>query len=316
MRRSTTASKRHVAVLSAMSGLVLTSGLLAGCSGGNSDDAGLTGELSKVQVSGDLGQTPEVTFETPLSFETAEAQVETEGDGAELTADDYAMLDYAIFSGDDGTAIGSTWDDGAPDVIPLKGLDDTFDPLIDVLVGAKTGTRVVFAMPGTEATETTPADPSSVWVIEVDAVVNPKASGEAVDPVEGLPTVTLDDAGVPSIEMPSDFTEPTDLVAQPLIVGDGPAVESGQTVIVQYSGWLVDGTQFDSSWSAGYPFSTTIGEGSVIAGWDQGLVGQTVGSQILLVVPGDLAYGESGSGDTIPPNATLVFVIDILAAVD
>ena len=73
-----------------------------------------------------------------------------------------------------------------------------------------------------------------------------------------------------------------------------------------------DGTEFDSSWG-GTPFQTTIGAGMVIAGWDQGLVGKTVGSQVLLVIPADLGYGAAGSG-SIPGGATLVFVVDVLAA--
>ena len=71
---------------------------------------------------------------------------------------------------------------------------------------------------------------------------------------------------------------------------------------------------FDSSWETGAPATFGIGNGAVIVGWDEGLVGRTIGSQILLVVPPDKGYGDQGSGETIPPGATLVFVIDILDA--
>ncbi len=106
---------------------------------------------------------------------------------------------------------------------------------------------------------------------------------------------------------------PTELVVQPLITGTGPAVESGQNVTFQYSGWLWDGTPFDSSWENGSPFTTTIGAGQVIQGWDQGLVGQPVGSQVLLVIPPALGYGDTEQG-AIPAGSTLVFVVDILDA--
>ena len=140
-----------------------------------------------------------------------------------------------------------------------------------------------------------------------------RAEGTPVEPAPGLPVVTLAETGEPSIDA-AGVAEPTELVVQPLITGAGAPVESGQTVTFHYSGWLLDGTPFDSSWANGAPFTTRIGTGDVIAGWDQGLVGQTVGSQVLLVIPGDLAYGPAGRAPVIPPDATLIFVVDILSA--
>jgi FKBP-type peptidyl-prolyl cis-trans isomerase len=104
------------------------------------------------------------------------------------------------------------------------------------------------------------------------------------------------------------------LVAQPLIKGDGIVVAEGQTVIVHYTGWLWDGAMFDSSWNRGSPATITLETGQLIDGWVQGLVGQTVGSQVLLIVPPELAYGDTTQG-SIPAGSTLVFVVDILAAI-
>ena len=101
------------------------------------------------------------------------------------------------------------------------------------------------------------------------------------------------------------------LVSQDLIKGKGAEVKDTQTVVAHYTGWLLDGTQFDSSWDRGTPSSFSLDE--VIAGWKQGLAGHTVGSHVLLVVPPDLGYGNKDSGK-IPANSTLVFVVDILAA--
>ena len=96
--------------------------------------------------------------------------------------------------------------------------------------------------------------------------------------------------------------------------GSGPAVTAGQTVVVKYTGWLWDGTQFDSSWDAGTTFPVSdIGSASVIDGWNEGLVGLNVGSQVLLVVPPDKGYGDTANG-SIPASSTLVFVVDVLAA--
>jgi len=101
---------------------------------------------------------------------------------------------------------------------------------------------------------------------------------------------------------------------QPLIKGTGAEVKKGDVVTVNYTGWTwADGTQFDSSWDRGAPASFQLNDGAVIDGWVEGLVGQTVGSQVLLVIPPEKAYGEDGN-ETIPGGSTLVFVVDILAA--
>ena len=110
-----------------------------------------------------------------------------------------------------------------------------------------------------------------------------------------------------------DAPPPEDLVVQPLLRGSGPQVQPGQVIIVQYQGvaWS-DGTVFDSSWEPGeLPTPFPIGVNSVLPGWDLGLVEQTVGSQVLLVVPPSLGFG---AGDTELADETLVFVVDILAA--
>lgn len=101
--------------------------------------------------------------------------------------------------------------------------------------------------------------------------------------------------------------------------GSGPAVQSGQTAVVHYTGWLYSagapenkGLKFDSSRDAGRPFPFRVGAGEVIAGWDQGVAGMKVGGQRRLVIPPELGYGERGAGGVIPPAATLVFDVELL----
>jgi len=142
-----------------------------------------------------------------------------------------------------------------------------------------------------------------------------RAEGEKVTPPEGTPTVKLAKSGRPTIKTP-DADAPTELVVQPLVKGSGPVVEAGQTIVVHYTGVLWGSDKvFDSSWPRGQTAEFQIGTGQVIAGWDEGLVGQTVGSQVLLVVPPDKGYGEAGSpSGGISGDDTLVFVVDILDA--
>lgn len=101
------------------------------------------------------------------------------------------------------------------------------------------------------------------------------------------------------------------LYYQDLREGTGVTAAAGMKVTVHYTGWLTDGTQFDTSRHR-EPFYFDLGRGTVIAGWEEGLSGMKVGGKRKLVIPPDLGYGESGSGSTIPPNATLVFEIELL----
>jgi FKBP-type peptidyl-prolyl cis-trans isomerase FkpA len=95
--------------------------------------------------------------------------------------------------------------------------------------------------------------------------------------------------------------------------GAGPVPKLGDTVTVHYSGWLTDGTKFDSSLDRDEPFSFVLGAGQVIQGWDQGVAGMQVGDKARLTIPPELAYGEQGYPGAIPSNATLIFEVELLS---
>jgi peptidylprolyl isomerase len=117
----------------------------------------------------------------------------------------------------------------------------------------------------------------------------------------------------PAVTVPTG-TAPTTLVTKELIKGTGPEAKAGQPVTVNYVGVLYKGgKEFDSSWKRSEPFAFTLGKGQVIKGWDQGVAGMKVGGRRELIIPAELAYGKTGSPPTIPPNAPLVFVVDLLA---
>jgi peptidylprolyl isomerase len=316
--RRTTTARRGLAAAA----LALTLGLsLAACSGDSADgpspsatssstaDPADVAALAKVKVEGEPGSKPTITLpSTPFTVSGLVVRVVDEGTGAEITEGQTLSIHTTAVSGTDGSDLGDTYSSEPEKIVA----DDQLLPdLHDALVGQKVGVRILFAVPDGEGT--------NVVVGEVaDAKDTPPAptplagpEGEAVTPPAGLPTVTLDADGKPSITPIADAA-PTTLVVQPLIKGTGAEVTADQTLVVNYSGWLWDGTPFDSSWDRGEP--ATFPLTGVIAGWTQGLAGQTVGSQVLLVIPPDLAYGAQGQGESVPPNSTLIFVVDILAA--
>ena len=120
-------------------------------------------------------------------------------------------------------------------------------------------------------------------------------------------------------EIKQDATKVTELMQTDVKIGTGEEATGGHVVKVHYTGWLYDatapqkkGAKFDSSLDRGTPFTFPLGSGRVIKGWDQGVVGMKIGGQRTLIIPAHLAYGSRGAGDSIPPNAVLVFDVELL----
>lgn len=157
------------------------------------------------------------------------------------------------------------------------------------------GDNVVSDVQDDDSLPTQPAAPESTTTVPQTCETAPEE-------------VTAEDK--PEIQVP-EGEPPTELQVEDLREGEGHEVAAGDTVQVQYSGVAYStGTEFDTSWDDLQPFPVTVGQGGVIAGWDEGLVGMKAGGQRQLIIPPDLAYGESGQGEDIGPDETLIFVID------
>ena|SRR5690625_746551 len=135
---------------------------------------------------------------------------------------------------------------------------------------------------------------------------DPGADGPFADPATIEYAVDLD------VQIDEMTRTESGLYYRDIVVGDGPVAEPGQNVVVHYTGWLPDGRKFDSSRDLGQHFVFHLGGGQVIAGWDEGVAGMRVGGRRQLVIPPHLAYGERGAGGVIPPNATLVFDVELV----
>jgi FKBP-type peptidyl-prolyl cis-trans isomerase len=145
--------------------------------------------------------------------------------------------------------------------------------------------------------------------------IQPAPSGGQTQAVVTTSTTATTPAALaskPAVQLPSG-APPKRLVTKDLVVGTGPTAQSGQTVTVNYVGVLYKGgKEFDSSWKRNTPFSTALSTGSVIPGWVQGIAGMKVGGRRELIIPPSLAY-KNASQPGIPPNSTLVFVVDLLS---
>jgi peptidylprolyl isomerase len=279
-----------------------------------------TDDLSAVTVSTDTATKPTVKFDKPFSVKKSVTSVVAPGTGEALAAGQTVKIDYVVLDARTGKQVESSY--GRAMLPLLLDKKQTLEPLVTALTGKAIGSRVLLAIAPKDGVAKqlkaakVKKDDTLLFVIDARGTQAQRATGEAVAPVDGLPTVALAADGKPTITIPTGVAAPTSLVVQPLIKGTGPVVAAGQTISVQYTGVIYDGgKQFDSSWDRGQPLNTVIGKGQVIAGWDEGLVGQTVGSQVLLVVPPDKGYGTSGQASAgIKGTDTLVFVVDILDA--
>lgn len=314
--------RKTPAAVSGLAVLALAALALVGCSAGApaacdrpavSDPA----VMDLITVSGDADEAPEIDIPTPLRLVEGGYHDVITGEGTPLTApSQLSVLDITLVNGATGeTIVQAPSETDLTAVFPTSAITDIIPAFESALQCATEGSRVVVALaPGDMSADLMTRfglaeDDSAVAVIDVRKVYLPRAEGTLqFNSGNGLPSISRAPDGRPGISFP-DAAAPTDLVIQTLIKGDGDIVTGDAPVRVHYSGavWGADET-FDSSWD-GEGRSLTLD--GVVPGFAAALEGQTVGSQVMVVVPPDQGYGDQAQG-SIPAGSTLVFVIDIL----
>jgi peptidylprolyl isomerase len=313
----------HLRRLPALTAAALAAALvLTGC--GDSKEA-KGSALDKVTVTGGSETTaPTVTVDPkPLSVTETTTKVVKPGTGEQVKGDEIVSLKYVLLNGKDSSVLDTNY--GKQNLGLNLGATDLLPGLRKGLMNQKVGSRVLVARPPKDAFGTqgnadikVGGTDTVVFLMDVVSATKPLASaeGKAVKPAPGLPTVKVEPGKPATITIPKGAKPPTKTVGQLLIEGAGAKVAAGQTVRVTYTGAIFkDGKIFDSS--ANSPekyFETVIGKQAVIKAWDDQIVGKTVGSRVLMIVPPADGYGAAGSPPKIKGTDTLVFVVDILAA--
>jgi peptidylprolyl isomerase len=299
---------------------LLAIGVLAGCGGSPAQSAA----KPEVTVTGAFGKAPAITIPAKKAASNLTVKTVIHGTGPALAKTDAFVGNYAIYiwSGTSHKLAQSSFTSH-----PTLFAGQLLPGLEKALVGEKMGSRVLAVLPpkaafGTSGNPQAGIKGTDTLVFVVDLIknfsANASASGQKVSSGGGtLPKVSASTGTAPKIKVPSG-KPPAKLVTKTLVKGGGPAIAQGQTVVVQYVGTIwKTGKVFDASWTRGQPFGFTIAASpsQVIPGWDKGLVGQNVGSRVMLVIPPADGYGKSGNSQAgIKGTDTLVFVVDILGA--
>ena len=282
-----------------------------------------------VDAAGEVGQTPEVSFPTPLISDGPQQSVLVGGDGAIVAPGGVVDLEVSLFDAASGELITATAYDEAQDPLrttagePAEG---STTPLFSELVQcAEVGSRIAATATIGDVFGTGALDPALgfeddapvVVVIDVMQSYLGRATGTPQLGAQGVPAVVTSTEGVPGVTIP-DEEAPSELRTHVLVSGGGDEIAEGDRVVLHYTGLLWDEkTVFDSSWERGAAATFTAASfeddpNGVVPGLAEGLIGQTVGSQVIVIIPPEDGYPEGQAPASIPPGSTMVFVVDVL----
>ncbi len=269
--------------------------------------------FDKVQVTGGFGKSPTVKVSSPWAIDKTRTKVLEPANGPVIKAGSTVEVNYYGVDARTGKKFDDSFSRGAPVAFPL---DQVVPGFSKGLVGQRQGSRVLIAMPGKDGYDASGGNTQAgievgdTLIFVVDIVDAPLSGpqGTKVTPKAGLPTVT-DKSGVPSISVPKT-TAPAQLVVQPLVKGSGKKVAATDTLTFNYR-WVTwsSGKLLEESYSA-KPATAPLAQ--LLPGMQKGLVGQTVGSRVLLVIPPAEGYPDGNANPKIDKNETLVMVVDVL----
>ena len=270
----------------------------------------------QIEVLGEFGSQPEVSFPTPLSGNGVETKVVIAGDGGPIVGGQRVSLHFLGFNAQNGEEIqGSEF--GTENFISQDLIEGATPDFCKALTGVEVGSRVAVLLDAESAHNANgipslgiAEDAGVIFIFDVVNAYLPRANGEAQAPEAGMPTVITAPSGQPGLQIPNSDA-PTEFRRTVLIEGGGEPIELGDTVVLHYSGWTWEGDLFDSSWDSGAPASFPITYDGLIEGFVMALEGVTVGSQVIAVMPPELGYGDNAQG-SIPAGSTLIFVVDVL----
>ena len=268
--------------------------------------------LDAIKASGDFGDPPKVTFKAPFAVDKTRSEDLVTGDGPTVAEGDSVEVSYAGYNGRTGKQFDESFSGGQPVTFSLSQVVPGFSK---GLVGHRQGSRVLIAMPGSDGYDGSGGNPqidvqvgdTLVFVVDLVGVPLDGPDGEAVKPKAGLPTVT-DKDGVPEVTIPK-ADPPATLQIQPLIKGEGPVVAETDTITFNYRWYAWDGRLLEQSYGAA-PASYALS--GLLPGMQKGLVDQTVGSRVLLVIPPAEGYPDGNATPKVEAGETLVIVVDLL----
>jgi len=277
------------------------------------------------QITAKLPKTgaPTLKFPTPLSTKATQTKVLVAGTGPQFGGAQQLKFEYQSYDAATGKLLqGTSWNgsDAVSQVVQKAAAGSA--NFCDALAGVRQGSVVatIISAKDSHGGKAYPAsgigkNDSIIFLFKLLRVDLPKAQGETQPAKDGFPQVVTNADGAPGLVMQdwSTSAAPTEFKSETLIAGKGAVIKQDDYVTVHYSGYVWDTTKtmFDSSWSKGTPATFQLKQGALIPGFIKALVGQRVGSQVVAILPPSDGYGASGAG-SIPANATLIFVIDIL----
>jgi len=274
--------------------------------------------LDGITVTGDLGKLPTVKIPAPWGIDKTQSKTLIQGTGPAVTAGSMIEVNYWGANGYTGSVFDESFTAGKPISYAVSGFITGFQTGV---IGQKVGSRVLIGITGPDGYDSNGGNANIgievgdclVFVVDIISVSATGPSGDTVTPPAGLPTVS-GDLKAPVVTIDTKATPPSTLTVQPLIKGTGKAVTATSTVRVDYA---------EYAWSTGKVVKQTYGysplDGALsttIPGWQTGLVGQTVGSRVLLIVPPAQAYPSGNPRIDVKSGETMVYVVDILFSYD